>query len=331
MDNFSFRQRSQSGFSLIEFMVAGLLGGILIGGAVFVFVSSNRSYLETERSIILSDSGRFALQILNDSLRHAGFFGGVALQDIDQDASLSAVTGDCTGFGAAYDMRRYIFAQAADGSGNAFGCITDAVPGSDVLLVKYLRPDPVDSAVDPNDAEVTTFNDLDGKTTYLIANAERGLLLDGADTPPDVGAGQIYARGTAWPYEFQIFYVREGGVPSLVRKTLAWNGAGMSIQTEDMVQGVQVMRFRFGWDSSGDGDIDQYGYLDGVGDSWDSIGIVEVFLLLRSADEEFSYENKKSYVVGDTIVDGGGDHYWRLLMSSSVTLRNPNLFIRSGV
>ena len=42
-------QRSARGFSLIEFMVAILLGTILITGAVGVYLGSKRSYTEVEQ------------------------------------------------------------------------------------------------------------------------------------------------------------------------------------------------------------------------------------------------------------------------------------------
>ncbi|MEM1110585.1 MAG: PilW family protein [Pseudomonadota bacterium] len=324
----------EEGFTLVEFMVSLVLGAVLISGAVSVYLASSRAYQETESSIGLADNGRFALQFINDALRRAGFFAGVSIQDVVTDSNLGAVGSDCTGRGAAYDIDNYLFAAAADGSGNLFGCITDAVPGSDVLVVKALRAAPLYDA-DPNnaaaarDGAISYPSAMDAQTTYVVASTENAMLLDGADAAPDVSDGKLYAKAAAWPYSFQAFYVRSGAIPSLVRKTLAWDSGagGMVVTTEELVQGVEQIRFRFGWDGNDDGEIDQFGSHSAVGSNWDAVGVIETYMLLRSINADYSYDNVKTYTLGDVSVTAS-DNYWRLLVNSSITMRNPSLYIR---
>tara|TARA_R110002049_G_scaffold264278_1_gene440416 strand:- start:4623 stop:5687 length:1065 start_codon:yes stop_codon:yes gene_type:complete len=344
---------TQRGFTIVEFMVALLLGTILIGGAISIYLASSRSSQETERSIELLDNGRFAMQVISSSLRHAGFFAGVPGAKFERATGLGAVSDDCDGRAAAYDLRTYLLAAVASGSGQAFGCIDDAVPGTDVLVVKHLVPDPVFDA-DPNDPTpspapngVLDFPDVpDPALTYAVTSRGDGRIFDGADTAPPVGAGQDFADGTAWPYSFQVFYIRRildaDGNPvrvALARKVLAMVGGSMTVVDEDLVSGVEDMRIRFRYDSDDDGLIDRAGYaddpsgssydLDDAVGNWGLVGAVEVFLLLRS-DVDFDYVDEKTYTLGDRTVTPAGDdqNRWRLLVNQYIALRNPNLVIQ---
>ena len=67
---------SSRGFSLVEFMVAMVLGLIIIGGAISVYLASKNSLTEVEQVAAVSENGRFALQVLNYATKNVGFFGG---------------------------------------------------------------------------------------------------------------------------------------------------------------------------------------------------------------------------------------------------------------
>lgn len=326
------------GFSLIEFMVAVVLGIIIIGGAISVYVASKRSFTEVEQVADLSENGRFALQMMTESMRHVSFFGAANPGDVRIDSGLDAVTGDCTGQAAAYDLTVTLFAGRSSVGGAAFGCIDDAVPNTDVLVIKSVLPRPLYDAdpEDPNaprDGAISFPAALNAQDAYVIANSEGGVLLDGADTAPGVGEGNEIAFGVAWPYRLQVFYLRAGDVPTLSRKVLGWDaGSGsMEIQTEDLVQGVENMRLRLGFDSNGDGEIDTYNYEDVVtaNNLWNQVDAVEIFLLMRGAVADVNYEDERTYQVGDLSVTPA-DNFRRLLLNSNVSLRNPKLAIRGG-
>ncbi len=70
----------QAGFSLVELMVGMVLGLMLIGGAVSIYLATKQSYTEVEQVAALTENARFAEQIVGESLRHMGFFGGADRQ-----------------------------------------------------------------------------------------------------------------------------------------------------------------------------------------------------------------------------------------------------------
>lgn len=66
-------KQSQAGFSLIELMVALVLGLVLMGAVVNSFLSSSQTYRVQEALSRSQESARFALEIIGQELRMAGF------------------------------------------------------------------------------------------------------------------------------------------------------------------------------------------------------------------------------------------------------------------
>ncbi|WP_144393278.1 PilW family protein [Pleionea sediminis] len=66
------------GFSLVELMVAGILGLILLGGVVSVFVGSKTSYSMQEELANVQTDGRFAITYMERIVQNSGWFGGTA-------------------------------------------------------------------------------------------------------------------------------------------------------------------------------------------------------------------------------------------------------------
>lgn len=313
-------QKITKGFSVMELMVAMVLGFIVIGGAISVYLASKRSLTEVEQVATLSENGRFALQLLGYSIRHIGFYGGpnpdryCKVNPSEPCIPLQAPTGDCTGDAAAYDIGNSFFALRAT-SATVEGCITDAMPDTDVLVIKNVGSTPL-------------YGGWSSQQTYVIAGRVSFKLLDGADMPLDIGDSAV-----AWPYQLQIYYIRDGATPTLSRKILAWDAVAgsMSIQTEDLVQGVENMRFRFGYDSNDDGEVDTLANVTDVSiaDAWNQVTSLQVFLLLASDVIDPSYTNAKTYQVGDIAVSPG-DSVRRILLHSDITLRNRRLVLRMG-
>lgn len=69
----SFNMVKQKGFSLIELLVAGLLGLVLLGGVVQLFLGSSENYRMQDELASMQEDGRFALMFLNDQIEMAGW------------------------------------------------------------------------------------------------------------------------------------------------------------------------------------------------------------------------------------------------------------------
>lgn len=336
-----YTSRRQYGLSALELLIGMVLGVILVSGATASYLASKRSYLEVEQFSFLAENAQFAERILTDSLRHAGFFGEVQFNRIEVDSALTAVASDCTGPAAAYALQSYVFAAVADADGEALGCITDAVPGSHVLVVKSVQPQPLSDGPRgvPADPDIATQGDgvidtplgLAATQTYIMTNDTLGVLFDGADTPPSITDGGAVPRGVAWAYQYEVFYVRAGAIPQLSRKTLLNIAGTATVVTEDLVEGVEEMRMRFGVDGVAGvaGEVDIYTAVTAMGTNWNQVQSIEIALLVRAPGADPAYNNSKSYqLAGSTITPA--DNFRRVLVMASISLRNPKLVIRGS-
>jgi type IV pilus assembly protein PilW len=352
----------QSGFSLVELMIGMLLGVMLLAGAASIYLASKRSFTEVEQIAALSDNARFALQILTDSLRHVGFTGQGYNNSIDIDPAIASVTSNCTNTAAsnaeAYNLARPLEGVLVNGTygdevdRSLFTCITDAKSATDVLIIKHVVSAPLWDA-DPDDpnavrnGEIDFPGTLDPSTTYVMTNNVVARLFDGNDMAPTITLGGDIPNGTAWPYLFEIFYVRNTATgPHLARKYLQWNSTlnANEVKTENLAAGVERMHFMFGRDTDADGEIDIYSNISEVNappGAWAEVASIEAYLLVRNATPDPQYIDEKFYVLADkdpfqpkaTPFTGSTiapNNFRRMVMHTSVSMRNMKLMLRGG-
>ncbi len=65
--------RTQGGFTLVELMIAGLLGIILTAGVIQLFIGSNRNYSLQDELANVQEDGRFALIFLENEIQRGGW------------------------------------------------------------------------------------------------------------------------------------------------------------------------------------------------------------------------------------------------------------------
>lgn len=65
----------QKAFTLIELMIAMTIGLVLLGALLAVFVNQSRANREMAKMNMLIENGRFAIQLLENDLVHAGYWG----------------------------------------------------------------------------------------------------------------------------------------------------------------------------------------------------------------------------------------------------------------
>ena len=69
-------KQRQSGFTLVELMVSLVIGLIIILALVALLVNVNRNNTEMTKANRVVENGRFALQLLEADIQHAGYWGG---------------------------------------------------------------------------------------------------------------------------------------------------------------------------------------------------------------------------------------------------------------
>ncbi|MDO9617654.1 MAG: prepilin-type N-terminal cleavage/methylation domain-containing protein [Pseudomonas sp.] len=140
--------KHQSGFSLIELMVAILIGSLLIIGVTELFNSSFRSGLSNTELAKMQENGRIALEVIGADARRAGYRGCTAADQtlslgsngtLPDDAVTSTATTNVTFRFAAPGSG----CEAADGSYTALDVSTPVVTYSSTGNTISRNGDPI--------------------------------------------------------------------------------------------------------------------------------------------------------------------------------------------
>lgn len=350
------RLNRTDGMTLVELLVAVVIGLLLAGGIHQVFVGSSDSYQVNNQLARMQESGRFAMQILRQEVRGSGYLG--CAQDV---TAFTNTLNDPNSF--LFDFSRAIYGlEATDvdtwsDASNDYN-LTDlqnnfqiAAPdsGSDILFVRgaggsgiALTAQMPSSSADLKATEnagievydILMVSDCIHASVFQVTNytPSNGNLVHNTGGSPDIGdpdypgnatknLGHVYGPGAEILHvQTGVFYIRlnPDGQPSLYLKE------GMRAPVE-LVEGVEAMRVRYGEDTSNNGIVNAYVPASGVSD-WGNIRSVRIGLLMRSTAEagRAPQDNNTYDVSGDGLDDFGpvGDRRLRLVMSGTVGLRN---------
>lgn len=282
----------RAGFSLIELMIALLLGVLVVAGLINVLIANRQAYHLQEANNSNQQNLRFAMDSIGWSLRMADFWGGVSAANI---TGAPTVTGG-SGCDAAWAIAVVDGVFGYDGSSGTgvfplATCIptADYVSGSDVLVVRYADTDAL-----PANSGTTG---LASSKVYLQAQTgNRGILFTGArpaDLPNSTQGVSTY------PYAVEMYYLRpcsdpSGGTdashcdagddngsptPTLMRMHLDDTG---TLVSEPVVEGIEQLQFEYGVSTTPDSPLPaQYVNASAVTD-WSQVIAVRIGYVVRA-------------------------------------------------
>ncbi|HEV2219915.1 MAG TPA: PilW family protein [Casimicrobiaceae bacterium] len=310
------------GFSLIELMIALIIAGVLLFGLAVFFVSSSRSFSEAERVSRQIENGRYALGLLSEEIRLAGFYGEVKnVINLPSTPAPSAVIpmpatlpNPCATDFASVKAALPVPLQGVDAPGTAPSCIPDAVSGTDIIVVRRANTTTLaaGSAV-ANGFYTQTTNCATLAPVFQIAQS--GFTLTDKDCTTAMPIRQ---------YHVYIYYIApcsvatgSGGacaagdapLPTLKRvelcsDTSATNsacasGADTMSNPEPLVEGIENIQYEYGLDTNGDGSPDSYTAAPSSVTQWSQVVAVRIHLLARNADATSGYTDTKTYAMGN--------------------------------
>ncbi|MBI3044840.1 MAG: PilW family protein [Betaproteobacteria bacterium] len=199
--------RHDSGFSLVELMIAMTIGLLLLSGLAMIFVNSSDANRELQKTAAQIENGRYAMDLLSQDLRLAGFYGhmhdlgGISPpattppDPCDTDNTVVGAAGDTDllralrfpvqAYNGAIDAADPADDAAATGlSANCAAILTAAnlKPGSDVVVVRRADTNALDAT------DVATSN-----VFYIQATADQAQV----QTGNGAAVGGNKADGTA--------------------------------------------------------------------------------------------------------------------------------------
>ena len=302
------------GYTIVELMVSITIGLIILGALVTLFAGNSRARGEIERANQQNENGRYALQLLSDDLRAAGYLAsfnpGTVLapnpQLVIPAGPPNVCATDLATLTGAMSMPVQGFYQPA----NAPACLADWRAGTDILVVRRASTCAVTTAgCDPQVAG-DVYLQASGCNTEL--NAGNYYAFDS-----NVGNLTLTQKDCATPaptYQFRthIYFIANNdkagdGIPTLKRAELA---AGV-FTIVPLVEGIENLQLEYGLDTavpttgtpavytadpnsySGCAPAACVGY-------WRNTVTVKINLLARNVTPTQGYNDTKTYTLGLT-------------------------------
>lgn len=326
-------KKYQIGLTLIEIMIALLIGAFLLGGLLQIFLGNKQSYRLSDGQSRLQENARYALELLSHDIRLSGYLGcsGVSTTNpvvIANNPLIAPNAGNAAVVAASI---------VTGGNGGNTGSFTTPSPA--------LSSSPLNTVVKDTDAITVQFGESCGgfitaamstvdPTAAISASHSCGTITLGTGTTASTlgtpliigncdtthifrasagtnqnkatGGAATDALGKTYPAGSEImlfrsytYFIRENPAaqPALYRID---NNKHSSEGAYELVEGIENMQITYGVDTDANGSANQY--VDAPG-NWAQVISVRIALTLRSIDDNLTAATRTYSYNGANVTD----------------------------
>ena len=338
------RIQSQHGFTLLELLIAMTIGLLLTFGLIRVFASSSEAYQALSQASQQIENGRYAIQVIGDDLRHAGYYGeygfapaaGTVLPEPCELNTLADIR-------AAINFHVQGYNNVAAGTSPISTCLASAniQANTDILVVRRAHTSVTAIGLLPANA-----NEIYLQATADSTNSANPVVNFGSAAP---GAFSLTKKDAVTPAEIRKYHVHiyfispcsvpaagttctaaaDGGrpIPTLKRLTLTVEGAGNRVwRNEVLAEGIENLQIEYGIDTNNDGLPDgNFVAVPGAVEDWSNVMTAQLFVLARTPEMTVGGADTKTYVLNSTGAPGvsPGGNFRRHLFTSQVRIVTP--------
>lgn len=339
--------RYQRGMTLIEWMVSITIGLILLAGLTALIARQSSTQAELEKSSRQIENGRYAMHLLQEDIKLAGYFG-----EYSAAGTLTVPTvlpNPCTVTAADMSSALPFAIQGYNATiGNlgdaTLGCSLNAlnyVPNTDILVVRRVDPAVVTGALTVGQVYMQSGLTASGlEFSSVIAAA--------ASTTLNTATFNLNKKDGVTPallrkYLVSVYFVSpcskptgasstctstdDGGtpIPTLKRMELSVAAGVPAFTTTALVEGIENLQFDYGFDTTGDGAPDAYLATAGVVSDWADVTAIRVNLLARNNERSAGFTDTKTYNLGLAgLTTATNDNFKRRMFSELVRVVNPS-------
>ncbi len=327
----------QNGFSVVELMVALLLGLFLVGGVTGMYISSKETYRMTDNLSRLQESLRFSLEFISQDVRMAGYL---------PCRFPPTVTNAISGSGSSWFLDYFNFGiRGYEGGASTFPTevASNVVAGSDAIAIlkasnftstldfggPTLGHDPAGEfftlnsnfidqdfergriaiACDPRQASIFQISDVNAGSRTVSYGDNTNIVPGNATTTIGTyGQDAIIAS-----YKPVIYYVRQSSqnpnVNSLWRSNLVAFGPSSGTNTaqmdaEELLEGVETLQILYGLDVNNDQIPDRFDTANSItaAAQWPNVITVRLGLLMATGEEVTTQVDTNTYNVAGTLI-----------------------------
>lgn len=303
--------KSQAGLSIIEIMVALVLGALLTLGLVQIFTSNSQSFRVNEAVARAQESGRIATDMLARAIRNAGYFGCFPANGITNNLDPDS---------ADYDENLHVF--RTDGifsSATASDRPATSIAGTDWFALSGLRSPGVTIFSDNNINSVVfdvnrTVDELQEGSIIMLSNCNHGDIFQLTSDPQILGSGAVriqansgsgspgndfagndppgcssgancfsavYPPGAQVLFPYNEVYFIGAGTSGRRALFVTTTEAGAASNPVELVDGVEDMRVRYGLGNASAGVANWESNPASIS-NWGNVVAVQVSLLIRA-------------------------------------------------
>lgn len=341
----------EGGFSLAELMIAVTIGLLILAGLAGVFSTTSKSRGEVERSNRQVENGRYAMQVLMDDLKVAGYFG-----ELDPSGLSTPATKPDPCATAVADLRTSmaLHVQGYDDGDTVPSCLQDVKSGTDILVIRRASTC-VAGSTDCDAAgagrpyfQASLCYPTSGSVELASGNINNYFGISTDPTSLNLRRRDCATTASVRRYLTHIYFVannNEGsdGIPTLKRAELGGTPGSSAFTIVPLVEGIENIQFEYGIDTDAAGDAnggspnaytadpDTFNTCLAAAcmENWRNVVSVKLHVLARNTDKTPGYTDTKTYTLG---LDAAGsqrnfgpfsDGYKRHVYQSSIRLTNP--------
>lgn len=334
--------KTQKGFSIVELMVALVLGLFLVSGVTAMYISSKQSYRMTDNLSRLQESLRFSLEFISRDVRMAGYMP-CRYPPLANNVMNDPVTGDATTGADAWFLDFFNFGiRGYEGGVDTFPTdlpatgLTegDRVSGADAIVIlksgvyasslefhnvsgnaltlqngfddKDFKIGEIGIACDPRQASIFQISNVD-ETNRILSYTNTNIVPGNANT----NIGSFGEDAQIAPYEPVVYFIanstQNANVKSLKRKYLAARASGpneiVEMREEELLEGVETMQILYGVDTTVPNDQIVDRYVTANNvTDWLNVISVRLGLLMSTGEEVTTDLDTNTYNIAGTLI-----------------------------
>ncbi|MDH4216602.1 MAG: PilW family protein [Gallionella sp.] len=341
----------QRGLSLVELMISITIGLLILAALSTLFVNQSKTRAELDKSNRMIDNGRYALEVLSDNLRLAGYYG-----EFSPTATIPGAPGalpdPCTTTAADISAALLLAVQGYEATAQTSqitslpcgftytaGNGLSLKPGSDILAMRRAStatPIVAGAAIANTHYLQVSRCQYDAVPYKLSTTPADFTLRKSSNCTPASGAPYADLRN----FLVQVYFVAPSNnatvvvpgsgcavgdcIPTLKRYEIDQsNPSTNQFVVTPLVEGVEYMQVDYGLDAGTDGVPDSFITAPVLAD-WPNIVAVRINILARNNEPTSGYKDTKTYSLGIAGTFGPfNDSYKRHVYTQFVRLTNP--------
>jgi len=332
-------KQKQAGLSLIELMIALVLGLLITAMVLEIFINNQQMYRVQDARARMQENGRYAINYISDVIRQSAYMGcATRSSSIPTNNTLNNATDYLYDFSTP--IQGFNAAASATWLPTIDGSIINPRSASDVFTVRGVQQPLIRVTAHPGsnppgsaDIQVNAGNGLDRFDIVMVTDCLSAAIFQITSANPNTSGSLTHNTGVGVPgnatkalgkdytdaeiirLSTRSLYISENAdaVPSLYQR-IDGNAA------QELVQDVEEMQIVYGIDIGSDDAADQYVTADNVV-NWSEVISVKVSILLRTGVDKLTVDGPQTYTFNGAVVVAA-DNRLRSVFTKTITLRN---------